>query len=143
MSMQGREVQGSQLRYGLQHGPWSVYASATRQRSRNTSQDNKAFIGIPRHSGALRTAYDWQALPLTTWWQLAWVGERYANADNTLKVSGYQRHDIGLQLEHGTTRYHLRVRNLFDKQYIAALSSPNALYPGQGRQLWARVVVAF
>ncbi|KQP40885.1 TonB-dependent receptor [Methylobacterium sp. Leaf104] len=68
----------------------------------------------------------------------------FASADNTVRLPGYTRFDLGLfyQVTDGI-RAQINIENLFDRGYIATADGNNNISPGAPRLIRAQVVARF
>ncbi|MGU3361555.1 TonB-dependent receptor [Methylobacterium sp. M6A4_1b] len=68
----------------------------------------------------------------------------FASADNTVRLPGYTRFDLGLfyQVTDGV-RAQINVENLFDRGYIATADGNNNISPGAPRLIRAQIVARF
>lgn len=77
---------------------------------------------------------------------LFYVGDRYADAANTVEKSGYTRIDMGatysMEIANNDVDFRLNVENLFDKEYVAGGSTNNATV-GDGRTVRFEVKASF
>ena len=71
-------------------------------------------------------------------------GHSFASADNTVRLPGYTRFDLGLfyQVTDGV-RAQINIENLFDRGYIATADGNSNISPGAPRLIRAQVVARF
>ncbi|WP_109079358.1 TonB-dependent receptor [Aggregatibacter kilianii] len=98
-----------------------------------SATDGKYTIGVPKFQGNLGVEYDLSALEgLTLESRVTYTGSSYANAQNTQKVKGWTRLDVGARyiVMMGETPVTLRARidNLTNKKYWESVGG----YPGSG-----------
>lgn len=68
----------------------------------------------------------------------------FATADNTVRLPGYTRFDLGLFYQVSElVRAQVNVENLFDRAYIATADSNNNISPGAPRTIRAQIIARF
>ena len=68
----------------------------------------------------------------------------YAAADNTVRLPGYTRFDLGLFYQiNEQVRAQINIENLFDRAYMATADSNNNLSPGAPRIVRAQILARF
>jgi len=102
---------------------------------------------VPQHSAALGAVYrpDEQQRVLAT---LNWVGQSYADFNNTCAVPGHTTLDLAYARSWGQAEFTLGIRNLTDRRYFTSAFSCVAgevggIYPEAGRTLTAAVRLNF
>nr|WP_198157589.1 TonB-dependent siderophore receptor [Methylobacterium nodulans] len=68
----------------------------------------------------------------------------FASSDNTVRLPGYNRFDLGLFYEvNESVRAQINIENLFDRRYIYTADNNNNITPGAPRTIRAQVIVRF
>jgi iron complex outermembrane receptor protein len=116
---------------------WNIIASYT-YTDAITSKDNTVPVGnridnAPEHAASLWTSYELQTGDLKGLGfglGLYYVGDRYADLENTSVLSSYFRTDSAIYYKQDNWRLALNFRNLFNETYYETSQSRNIIYPG-------------
>jgi iron complex outermembrane recepter protein len=116
---------------------WNIIASYT-YTDAITSKDNTVPVGnridnAPEHAASLWTSYELQSgnlKGLGFGLGLYYVGERYADVENTSVLPSYFRTDSAIYYKRDNWRLALNFRNLFNEAYYETSQSRNIIYPG-------------
>jgi catecholate siderophore receptor len=90
-------------------------------------------LNVPRDSASLWSTYSWQDT-----WEVGggvfYVGQRYANNQNTVQVPAYTRFDLTAAYKQPTYEVRLNVLNVFNTMYYDSLmaSDGGRAVPGLG-----------
>ncbi|MBD2360320.1 TonB-dependent receptor [Anabaena minutissima FACHB-250] len=103
-----------------------------------TSKDNRISVGnrifnVPEHSASFWTTYEIQQGSLQGLGfglGLYYVGDRFADNENTSTLVSYFRTDSALYYKRDNWRLGLNFRNLFNETYYETSQSRNIIYPG-------------
>ncbi|WP_238393216.1 TonB-dependent siderophore receptor [Myxacorys almedinensis] len=103
-----------------------------------TSKDNRVVVGnrinnVPEHAASLWTTYELQSGDLKGLGfglGLYYVGDRYADLENTSIMPSYFRTDFAIYYKRDNWRLGLNIRNLFNETYYETSQSRNIIYPG-------------
>ena len=129
---------------------WSLGLNASVSRTANISKTDSAqgneFAGVPRAMAGLNWGYDLGAVlgrPARAWASTTAVGSRFADAENTTRVTGYARVDLGAEYELAPGRsLSAGVRNLSNTRYVEAVTALDDVYQGPLRQVWLRFALS-
>ena len=139
-----RRVKGVEASLDAASQAWSLNVNASASRARHLTKTDDSFgdefAGVPRLSGGLQLGHDLglsAGVPLRLWAAAMVVGTRFADAQNTARVAGYTRIDLGGEyaLAPGL-RASAGVRNLGNHRYVEAVTALDDVYQGPLRQLW-------
>ncbi|BAY68217.1 TonB-dependent siderophore receptor [Anabaena sp. FACHB-709] len=116
---------------------WNIIASYT-YTDAITSKDNTIPVGnridnVPEHAASLWTSYELQSGDLKGLGfglGLYYVGDRYADVENTSLLSSYFRTDSAIYYKRDNWRLALNFRNLFNETYYETSQARNTIYPG-------------
>ncbi|HIK06868.1 MAG TPA: TonB-dependent siderophore receptor [Trichormus sp. M33_DOE_039] len=116
---------------------WNIIASYT-YTDAITSKDNTIPVGnridnVPEHAASLWTSYELQSGDLKGLGfglGLYYVGDRYADVENTSVLSSYFRTDSAIYYKRDNWRLALNFRNLFNETYYETSQARNTIYPG-------------
>jgi iron complex outermembrane recepter protein len=116
---------------------WNIIASYT-YTDAITSKDNTIPVGnridnVPKHAASLWTSYELQSGDLKGLGfglGLYYVGDRYADVENTSLLSSYFRTDSAIYYKRDNWRLALNFRNLFNETYYETSQARNIIYPG-------------
>ncbi len=105
------------------------------------TQDNSGNVGnipkdIPRHMASLWADKTIQGGPLRGLGLGAgarYIGDRYGDAGNTLRIPGNFFVDASIHYEYENWRFAINAKNLLDKTYVATCDNPNFCYYGLRR----------
>lgn len=116
--------------------------------SANAAVVGKQPIGVPKVQANLGTEWDAPWLPgFTLTGGVTYAGKQYADSTNLRNIPAWTRVDIGArwrtQVAGNTTTFRANVRNLFDKDYWAGVSSFGGLAQGWPRTLQLSAAVDF
>jgi iron complex outermembrane receptor protein len=119
----------------------AMYLEAKQEGSSVVSQNGSQAIGIPNWRGVVFADYlmpDIENLSVQGGW--TYVSSKGITLDNSIKVPGYHKFDIGLkyidQVGKSKATYRVFVENLFDTFYwrdVSQTYGSNTLYPGAPR----------
>ncbi|MFT6914769.1 MAG: vitamin B12 transporter [Motiliproteus sp.] len=115
VNVQRAEIKGLELESGFSIGRWQGSASATLLDPRDRD-DNKVLVNRARRTLQLNLMRSFDVLDLSA--SLLAQGERYADADNTVKLPGYSV--ANLKASHDLAEnwvVEAKINNLFDKEY--------------------------
>lgn len=124
---------------------------AVYESSPNTGKEGNTPPQVPRHSASLWGEYAFLGGPLKALSLGAgarWVGESWADSNNTTKVPGYAVFDASLRYDleqMGFTGAEMRLNatNLFDKTYVASCLELANCYYGEERTVTATLRYRF
>ena len=127
MTLQGEATRGLRLLGGL------TLLSAEQKSTGSATTDGKQVIGVPKRQANLGAEWDVPGVPgLALDGRVVYTGASYADAVNTLKVSGWTRLDAGAryltEVQGKLVTLRLRVDNLANKSYWASVGG----YSGYG-----------
>lgn len=110
-----------------------TFLQAKQRKTGSNTTEGKYTIGVPKFQGNLGLEYDVRALEgLTLESRITYTGSSYANSQNTLKVKGWTKVDVGARYIAmiGNTPITLRARidNLTNKKYWESVGG----YPNYG-----------
>ncbi len=110
-----------------------TWLDAEQKETGEDATEGKRVIGVPRFQGTLGAEWDVPRLTgLTLDARVVHTGSRYANATNTLEVSGWTRLDLGarymVEVYDRLLTVRARVDNVTDEGYWASVGG----FPGQG-----------
>ena len=92
----------------------------------------------PRHSGLLRTKYQWTP-SLSSTLELYASGARYASANNQVVMPGYGIVNLSAEWKYAQSsprsQWHLQVSNVLNRPYYASANSALRIEPGTPRSL--------
>jgi iron complex outermembrane recepter protein len=116
---------------------WNIIASYT-YTDAITSKDNQITVGnridnVPEHAASLWTTYELQSGDLKGLGfglGLYYVGDRYADVENTSVLPSYFRTDSAIYYKQDNWRLALNFRNLFNETYYETSQARNTIYPG-------------
>ncbi|KJH70627.1 TonB-dependent siderophore receptor [Aliterella atlantica] len=116
---------------------WNIIASYT-YTDAITSEDNTIAVGnrlinVPEHAASLWTTYEIQTGDLEGLGfglGLYYVGDRFADLDNTSVLPSYFRTDSAIYYKRDNWRVALNFRNLFNQTYYETAQTRNIIYPG-------------
>lgn len=116
---------------------WNLIASYT-YTDAITSKDNTIAVGnridnVPEHAASLWTTYELQSgnlKGLGFGLGLYYVGDRYADLENTSVLPSYFRTDSAIYYKRDNWRVALNFRNLFNETYYETSQGRNIIYPG-------------
>ncbi|BAY65321.1 ferrichrome-iron receptor [Calothrix brevissima NIES-22] len=116
---------------------WNIIASYT-YTDAITSKDNSIAVGnrlinVPEHAASFWTTYELQSgnlKGLGFGLGLYYVGDRYADLDNTSVLPSYFRTDSAIYYKQDNWKLALNFRNLFNETYYETAQSRNIIYPG-------------
>jgi iron complex outermembrane receptor protein len=116
---------------------WNIIASYT-YTDAITSKDNTIAVGnridnVPEHAASLWTSYELQSGDLKGLGfglGVYYVGDRYADVENTSVLSSYFRTDSAIYYKRDNWRLALNFRNLFNETYYETSQARNIIYPG-------------
>lgn len=116
---------------------WNIIASYT-YTDAITSEDNNIPVGnrlinVPENAASLWTTYELQSGDLKGLGfglGLYYVGDRYADLDNTSVLPSYFRTDSAIYYKRDNWRLALNFRNLFNQTYYETAQNRNIIYPG-------------
>ncbi|MBD2253836.1 TonB-dependent siderophore receptor [Nostoc parmelioides] len=116
---------------------WNIIASYT-YTDAITSKDNTIAVGnridnVPEHAASLWTSYELQSGDLKGLGfglGLYYVGDRYADLENTSIMPSYFRTDSAIYYKQDNWRLALNFRNLFNETYYETSQARNTIYPG-------------
>lgn len=144
------------LRSGLEwdgvwraHRQWELRANlaARSAKFRAGPYAGKQIALVPQHSAAIGAVYrpDEQQRVVAT---LNWVGQSYADFNNTCAVPAHTTLDLAYARSWGLAEFTLGIRNLADRRYFTLAFRCNAgevgsIYPEAGRTLTAAVRLNF
>ena len=66
----------------------------------------------------------------------------WGDDDNSLKVPGYTRYDLGLGYKHDFWETWLDIANLTDERYVVAANGDDDLYQGGRRRFWFKLLLS-
>jgi hypothetical protein len=144
-----RRVQGLEASGALALGAWQWQAQAHLLQMRNLrptgAGQGSAFPGVATRAAALRGEGPLPgalALPGAPrlWMQWQAVGPRWADLENTLRVSGHVLVGLGLRWQRAGWAVHAGVHNLFDRDHVATVTALDNVYQGPQRRWWVSVV---
>lgn len=123
----GEPVRGLRLLGG------ATWLNAKQRSTGSTTTDDKRVIGVPKFQATVGAEWDVpgvQGLALDA--RAVHTGASYANATNTLRVSGWTRLDLGVryltEVQGKLLTLRARVDNVADRNYWASVGG----YPGSG-----------
>ena len=97
-----RRVEGVEAAFDTSSQGWSLNANASASRTRHLTRTDDSlgdeFAGVPRLSGGLQLGHDFGSsagAPLRLWAAATAIGPRFADAQNTVRLAGYSRIDVG------------------------------------------------
>ncbi|SDN91066.1 iron complex outermembrane recepter protein [Rhodoferax sp. OV413] len=127
LTLQGEATRGLRLLGGL------TLLSAEQKSTGSATTDGKQVIGVPKRQANLGAEWDVPGVPgLALDGRVVYTGASYADAVNTLKVSGWTRLDAGAryltEVQGKLVTLRLRVDNLANKSYWASVGG----YSGYG-----------
>ncbi|WP_287877730.1 TonB-dependent receptor [Acidovorax sp.] len=127
LAVQGEATKGLRLLGGL------TWLDAKQQTTGSATTDGKRVIGVPKLQANLGAEWDVPGLPgLALDGRVVHTGASYANATNTLRVSGWNRLDVGAryltEVQGRLVTLRARIDNLTNRNYWASAGG----YPGQG-----------
>ena len=127
LNTQGELTKGLRLLGGL------TWLNAKQKSAYLAAADCKRVIGVPKVQATLGTEWDVPGIPgLALDGRVAYTGSSYADAVNTLKVSGWTRLDAGAryltEVQGKLLTLRLRVDNVTNKKYWASSGG----YPDNG-----------
>lgn len=131
---QGLELSAyGELTRGLRLLGGVTLLDAKQQHTGNAATEGQRVIGVPRKQGNLGVEWDVpQVHGLTLDARAVMTGSSYANATNTLRVSGWTRLDLGVrymtEVQGKLLTLRARVDNVADRNYWASVGG----YPGNG-----------
>lgn len=139
------QAQGAELRVTTPLIPkltleanYSYQDAELRQAQRSTSVPN-----VPRHSGAVQLEYQPDSRT-DLFLGAVRVGKRAGDSSNSFSVPAYTRVDAGASRQlNKTTSIHVGVRNLFDKDYVAASEAVDFVVQGRKRSVTLGLEVEF
>lgn len=110
-----------------------TFLQAKQRKTGSNTTEGKYTIGVPKFQGNLGLEYDVRALEgLTLESRITYTGSSYADSQNTLKVKGWTKIDVGVRYIAmiGNTPITLRARidNLTNKKYWESVGG----YPNYG-----------
>ncbi|MBD2448910.1 TonB-dependent siderophore receptor [Nostoc sp. FACHB-152] len=116
---------------------WNIIASYT-YTDAITSKDNTIPVGnridnVPEHAASLWTTYELQSGDLKGLGfglGLYYVGDRYADLENTSIMPSYFRTDSAIFYKQDNWRLALNFRNLFNETYYETSQARSTIYPG-------------
>lgn len=116
---------------------WNIIASYT-YTDAITSKDNNIPVGnqlinVPEHAASLWTTYELQSGDLKGLGfglGLYYVGDRFADLENTSVLPSYFRTDSAVYYRQDNWRLALNFRNLFNETYYETSQGRNIIYPG-------------
>ncbi|MBD2165572.1 TonB-dependent siderophore receptor [Calothrix membranacea FACHB-236] len=116
---------------------WNLIASYT-YTDAITSKDNTIPVGnridnVPEHAASFWTTYELQSgnlKGLGFGLGLYYVGDRYADVENTSIMPSYFRTDSAIYYKQDNWRLALNFRNLFNETYYETSQARNTIYPG-------------
>jgi iron complex outermembrane recepter protein len=145
-----RRVKGVEASIETKAANWSLSANVSASRTAHISKTDSGrgdeFAGVPRATAGLTWGYDFAGVsgqPLRAWATTTAVGSRFADAENTVRVAGYTRVDLGAEyaVAQGRT-LSAGVRNLGNRRYVEAVTALDDVYQGPLRQVWVRFAVS-
>lgn len=145
-----RRVNGVETALDMAADGWSLNFNASASRTRHVVKTADSlgdeFVGVPRLTGGTQLSRDLAGpagVPLRRWAAVTAVGPRFADAQNTARVAGYARTDLGGEcvLAQGRQRLSAGLRNLANRRYVGALTALDDVYQGSLRQLWVSLAV--
>ena len=131
---------------------WNVIASYAYTDAKvtedNTDIVGNRLIGVPKHSASLWTTYEIQSGSLRGLGfglGLNFVGEREGDLDNSFRADSYFLTNAAIFYRRDRWQVRLNVDNLFDIDYISAVSNSRVrgIYPGNPLTVRASVSVEF
>ena len=127
LSMYGEAMRGLKLLGGL------TWLDAKQKTTGSASTEGRRVIGVPRTQANVSAEWEVAGVRgLALDGRVVYTGSSYADAANTLRVSGWTRFDVGvrylLEVQGRAVTLRGRVDNVFDKQYWASVGG----YPGSG-----------
>jgi len=131
------------------HSQWELRANlaARSAKFRSGPHAGKQIALVPEHSASLGAVYrpDAQQRVVVN---LNWVGQSYADFNNTCTVPAHTTLDLAYARSWGQAEFTLGIRNLADKRYFTSAFSCVAgqvggIYPEAGRTLTAAVRLNF
>ncbi|WP_108945063.1 TonB-dependent receptor [Shewanella halifaxensis] len=112
-----------------------MYLDAEYVRPESDSLNGKTPVDAPEWSANIWTRYE-MTDDLALNFGAIYVGERFANTDNTISKDGYVRFDMGaaytMDVMGSDVSVRVNVKNLFDKDYLAGGTNTDVTV-GQGR----------
>ncbi|MDR8525884.1 TonB-dependent receptor [Shewanella fidelis] len=112
-----------------------MYLDAEYVRPETDSLNGKTPVDAPEWSANIWTRYE-MTDDLALNFGAIYVGERFANTDNTISKDGYVRFDMGaaytMDVMGSDVSVRVNVKNLFDKDYLAGGTNTDVTV-GQGR----------
>lgn len=143
-----RAVQGIEAQTAWIETAWSTRANLNWQTTRNVRKTSASqgdeFVGVARLSAGLQLERRWPSENnLRTWLGVVAVGQRMANAANSVRVPGYARLDAGARMPLFDGTVQISVRNLTDIRYVEALSALDDVFQGARRQWWLNYRIKF
>ena len=123
----GEPVRGLRLLGG------ATWLDAKQRSTGSSTTDGKRVIGVPQFQATAGAEWDVPAVQgLTLDARVVHTGATYANATNTLRVSGWNRLDLGVrymtEVQGKLLTLRARVDNVADRNYWASVGG----YPGNG-----------
>jgi outer membrane receptor protein involved in Fe transport len=145
-----RRVHGAEASFDATWAAWQLQANINVQRTRQvvktTANLGDSFVGVPRSSAGLQAAHDFgvsAGLPVRAWAAATVLGPRFADAQNTVRVAGYARIDVGGEcLIAAGRRVSAGVRNLGNRRYVEAVTALDDVYQGPLQQVWVTFSLA-
>jgi iron complex outermembrane receptor protein len=139
-----QRVRGVALQGDWQAAPlWTLsggYALLQAKITRSNDGDQGSRpADVPRHSAALRTAYEIPRHALTLRAALSHVSDRLPASGSSIRLHGYTLLDTGVSWKIRTVEVDVALTNLADKRYFTASGSTSAVVPGDPRRVQVRL----
>lgn len=139
-----QRVRGVELQGDWRISPlWTVsggYALLQSKITHSNDGDEGSHPGdVPKHSAALRTAYEIPQHALTLRAALSHVSDRLLTSGSSIRLRGYTLFDTGVSLKVSTVDVDITLNNLTDEHYFTASGNAFAVIPGDPRNVQVRL----